>query len=374
MKLLLINSVCGIGSTGKIVARIADEYISQGNEARIAYGRSDVVPEEYLPISYRIGSAWDLNLHALSSRLFDNHGFGSRLATKKFLNWASKYNPDILWLHNLHGYYINVEMLFAWIKSRPQMQVKWTLHDCWAFTGHCTYFDYCGCNKWKTQCKNCPQIHKYPTSLLTDNSERNYMRKKKLFVGVKYMELITPSLWLASLVKESFLKYQVSVVRNTIDTSVFKPTSSEFRLKHKLLSKRIILGVASAWNERKGFCDFLKLRSLLNAQYEIVLVGLNEKQIKNLPVGITGLRRTKSPEELSEIYTSADIFFNPTYEDNFPTVNLEAEACGTPVVTYNTGGSSETIRLAKSVVIPRGNIELASHVIKSFDYYENCSH
>lgn len=366
MKLLLINSVSGIGSTGKIVARIADDYISQGHEARIAYGRSDVVPKQYEPISYRIGSSWEVKLHALSSRLLDNHGMCSKISTEKFLKWANEYNPDVLWLHNLHGYYINIEKLFSWIKSRPHMQVKWTLHDCWAFTGHCTHFDFCGCEKWKTQCSNCPQTKEYPSSFLVDNSTKNYNRKRKAFTGVKKMEIITPSKWLAGLVKDSFLKeYPLSVIPNTIDTTVFKPTASEFRKIQGLENKKIILGVANVWDARKGYQDFIKLRALLDDSFHIVLVGLTPKQIHELPKGITGITRTNSASELAAIYTAADVFFNPTYQDNYPTVNIESEACGTPVITYNTGGAPETIALGESIIIPKGNISAAKTSIES---------
>lgn len=365
MKLLLINSVCGIGSTGKIVAGIADEYIEQGHDARIAYGRSCEIPEQYKPISYRIGSSWDVRLHALSSRLFDDHGMCSKSATEKFLRWADEYNPDILWLHNLHGYYINIVKLFSWIKSRPQMQVKWTLHDCWAFTGHCTYFDFCGCEKWKTQCCNCPQKKEYPSSLFKDNSSDNYTKKRQAFTGVAKMELITPSRWLAGLVKESFLKeYPIVVVSNTIDTTVFKPTPSDFRKNYGLLNKKIILGVANVWDARKGLQDFFKLRSMLDDSFHIVLVGLSSKQMRGLPKGITGIIRTHSASELAAMYTAADVFFNPTYEDNYPTVNLEAEVCGTPVITYMTGGSSETLKTSKSALIQKGYIVKAKEIIE----------
>lgn len=370
MKLLLINSVCGIGSTGKIVTRIADDYISQGHEARIAYGRSDVFPEQYRAISYRIGSAWNVKLHALCNRLFDNHGFCSNRATKEFLSWANEYNPDVLWLHNLHGYYINIEKLFSWIKSRPQMQVKWTLHDCWAFTGHCSHFDFCGCEKWKTQCCNCPRTKEYPSSLLMDNSADNYARKRKAFTGVAKMEIIAPSRWLAGLVKESFLKeYTVTVVPNTIHTSIFKPTPSDFRAKYGLENKTIILGVANVWSKLKGLHDFVKLRALLDDSFHIVLVGLTPKQIRELPKGITGITRTNSASELAAIYTAADAFFNPTYQDNYPTVNIESEACGTPVITYNTGGSPETIKSDASIIVSKGDLDEAIHHILKHGKY-----
>ena len=355
MKVLLINSVCGIGSTGRICTDLAKKLEADGHEVKIAYGRSDVVPDQLRKYSIRIGNGVDVKMHALQTRLFDNHGLASKRATKKFLQWADEYSPDLLWLHNLHGYYINYELLFRWIKSRPGMQVKWTLHDCWAFTGHCSHFTIVKCEQWKNHCSYCPQTRLYPACYGMGATSQNFDRKREAFTGVKNMTLITPSQWLADLVKQRFLKeYPVEVHYNTIDTNVFKPTPSDFRERYGLAGKRIVLGVASIWDERKGLRDFYKLATILDDQYAIVLVGLSEKQIKELPKNILGIRRTNSPQELAAIYTAADVFFNPTHEDNYPTVNLEAEACGTRVVTYDTGGCRETIHSPESVVIPVG--------------------
>ena len=178
MKVLLINSVCGIGSTGKIVGALAEEYAAQGHEAVIAYGRDGNVPERYQPYAHRIGSDAHVKASALRSRLLDDHGFANRAATRDFLKWAEGYDPDLLWLHNIHGYYIHVGMLFDWIKSRPHMQVKWTLHDCWAFTGHCAYFTMAGCTRWQSGCGDCPQKNTYPASMLLDRSRANFDRKR----------------------------------------------------------------------------------------------------------------------------------------------------------------------------------------------------
>lgn len=356
MKVLLINSVCGIGSTGKICGAIAESYEQQGHEVKIAFGRDATVPERFARFAVRIGSDLDVKLHALRTRLLDDHGFGSRAATREFLRWADEYDPDLVWLHNIHGYYINVELLFNWIKSRPKMRVKWTLHDCWAFTGHCVHFMVAKCDAWKQGCAHCPEKKTYPASLLLDNSRQNYLRKKRAFTDVRDMTLIVPSQWLGNLVKQSFLKdYPVEVRYNTIDTNVFKPTPGDFREKYGLVGKQIILGVASVWTERKGLRDFYELRKLLDERYAIVLVGLSQKQVDSLPRGILGIVRTESPQELAAIYSCADVFFNPTYEDNYPTVNLEAESCGTRIITYNTGGCAETIRDPRSRVIAVGN-------------------
>ena len=351
----MINSVCGIRSTGRICTDLAVEFEKAGHDVRIAYGR-ETVPDNQKKYAVRIGTEFDNKISAIHTRFTDKHGFSNIKSTRKFLKWAEDYNPDLLWLHNIHGYYINIELLFKWIKSRPNMQVKWTLHDCWTFTGHCSYFTMANCNKWRTHCGECPQKRKYPASFLMDSSSENYDRKKAAFTGVKNMQLITPSKWLADLVGQSFLsEYPVEVIYNTVDESVFKPTPSSFRKKYGLEDKKIILGVASVWDERKGLDDFLKLNEMLDSRYAIVLVGLSEKQIKKLPKDIIAISRTNSVHELAAIYTAADVFVNPTYEDNYPSTNLEAQACGTPVITYDTGGSPESATRF-GVVVRKGNV------------------
>jgi len=359
MRALFINSVCGIGSTGRICTDLAQELTAQGYEVKIAYGRLDQVPQQFAAMAERIGSDTDLKIHGLRTRLLDDHGLASRKATKAFLGWADKYDPDLLWLHNIHGYYINYELLFDWIKSRPGMQVKWTLHDCWAFTGHCCYFTMAQCDKWKTGCSHCPQKSTYPASCLTDRSGKNYAQKKAAFTGVKNMTLITPSKWLADLTRESFLsEYDVEVRYNTIDTAVFRPTESSFKKDHGVENKKIILGVSNAWQEpRKGLKDFYRLAERLDERFAAVLVGMTEELIKDAPKGIITVKKTSSPAELAGIYSVAECLFNPTYEDNYPTVNLEAEACGTRVITYASGGAPETLHRTDSVAVKPGDID-----------------
>ena len=342
MKVLQINSVCGIRSTGRICTDLADVLLQDGHECKIAYGRESV-PEKYRKIAVRIGNDLDAKLHALQSRIFDNAGFGSRQATEKFIEWVKEYNPNIIHLHNIHGYYINIEVLFKYL-AESNKPVVWTLHDCWAFTGHCAYYSYVKCDKWKMGCDDCLQKKRYPSSLWLDASKKNWQKKKALFTSVKNMTLVTPSKWLANEVKKSFLSnYPMKVIANGIDLDVFKPTPSDFKEKNGLVGKKIILGVASSWSECKGLKDFIELSKILDEKYKIVLVGLSGNQIKELPENVMAISRTNNVKELAEIYTAADIFFNPTYEDNFPTVNLEAQACGTPVITYRTGGSVESV-------------------------------
>lgn len=357
MKVLLINSVCGIGSTGRICTSLAQQFEKEGHTVKIAYGRSDIVPEQFKKYAVRIGTDFDVKLHALQTRLFDTHGFGSKRVTEKFLAWAEKYNPDLVWLHNIHGYYINVEMLFDWIKSRPNMQVKWTLHDCWAFTGHCSYFTMANCNKWQTHCELCPQLHRYPTSW-RDNSKQNFDRKKAAFTGVKNMTLVCVSHWLENLVKQSFLKdYPIEVVYNTVDKTIFKPTPSDFRQKHGLENKKIILGVASVWDERKGLNDFIKLAALLDDKYAVALVGLSDKQIKLLPKNCVAVKNISTPQELAAVYSAADVFFNPSREETFGLTSLEAVLCGTPAVVYAGTACEEIAR------------QYGGHVITNLDEF-----
>ncbi len=345
MKTLLINCVCGIRSTGRICTDIAEEMEKQGNEVKIAYGR-ETVPEKYQKYAVRIGTEWSVRKNALSCRLFDNDGFVAKRATKKFLEWADKYDPDLLWLHNIHGYYINIEMLFAWIKSRPNMQVKWTLHSCWAFTGHCSYFTIVKCEQWKTHCSYCAQKRGYPASYFKDNCASNFDRKKAAFTGVQNMTIYTVSNWLANLTKQSFLgEYPIEVKYNKVDTTVFKPTPGNFRERYDLTDKKIVLGVASSWSKRKGLSDFIKLSEMLDENYQIVLVGLTDKQIKKLPKQILGIKRTNSTTELAKIYTAADVFVNPSKEETFGMTTVEALSCGTPAIVYKDTACEEIVNM-----------------------------
>lgn len=355
MKVLMINVVCGIRSTGRICTDLAAALEAQGHEVKIAYGRENV-PEQFQKYAVRIGSDLDVKLHGVKARLFDGVGFGSKPATVKFIEWVREYDPDVIHLHNIHGYYINVEVLFDYLKICGK-KIIWTLHDCWAFTGHAAYCEAANCEKWVTGCDNCPKKSDYPKSIL-DKSARNWKRKKEIFCGISNLQIVTPSQWLADLVRRSFLaQYPVTVIYNGIDTTVFKPTDGDLRQKLKVGNKKIVLGVAAVWDERKGLNDFVELSDKLDeSEYQIILVGLSKEQIEWLPGKIIGMTRTDSVQQLVELYTLAEVFVNPTYEDNYPTTNIEAIACGTPVITYDTGGSGESAKMYGTSV-PRGSVD-----------------
>lgn len=363
MKVLLINSVCGIRSTGRICTDIAEILTDNGHDCKIAYGRESV-PDKYQKYAIRIGNEFGVRIHGAMSRVFDMSGFGSRRATLNFINWLQNYDPDIIHLHNLHGYYIDIETLFDYL-SKANKPVVWTLHDCWAFTGHCTHFTVAKCNRWKNGCHNCPQKSEYPASYILDRSKQNWERKKELFTGVNKMVLVTPSHWLADQVKESFLGcYPVEVIHNGIDTNIFKPIPSDFRQRYSLIGKKVVLGVASTWNERKGMDDFKKLSDMLDESYKIVLVGLTKEQIKKIPKNIVCIERTNSAKELAEIYTAADIFVNLSLEETMGLTTVEAMACGTPAVVYNSTANAEIAKIAGGVAVDCDLISIKKAVEK----------
>lgn len=353
MRILQINSVCGVGSTGRIATDLYKVLEEQGHECCIAYGRG-TAPDGIKTI--KIGTEFDSNMHALYTRISDKTGFASTKATKKFIKQVAEYKPDIIQIHNIHGYYINIEILFNYLKQ-ADIPVIWTLHDCWSFTGHCAYFTMAGCDLWHTGCHSCPQRLAYPSSRLMDSSRWNYRRKKELFTSVKNMSLITPSEWLAGLVKQSFLKkYPIKVINNGIDLDIFKPIKSDFIEHNNLTGKFIILGVANAWDTRKGLSTFVELSKMLDEGYRIVLVGISDKQKQELPQNILAITKTDNITELAEIYTAADVFLNPSVEETMGLVTVEALACGTSAIVYNATAVPEMVDETCGIVVEEGNV------------------
>lgn len=333
-----INTVPN-GSTGGIMMKEHRELLAAGEESYAFWGRGR---EAEKPNEMKFASDVEVKLDVLQTRIDGKAGFHSKNATKRLLARLDEIQPDVVHLHNLHGYYVNIEMLFEWLANH-KCKVEWTLHDCWAFTGHCAHFTYVKCEKWKAGCGNgCPQLGTYPKTYSKASCAWNFDQKRRLFnlVPAGRMKLVTPSQWLANLVGESFLsKYPVEVRHNTIDTNVFKPTPSDFRERYGIGDRFMILGVASPWTERKGLSDFVRLAGELDSEkYAIVLVGLSEKQMKKLPEGIVGLTRTDSQIELASIYTAADLFVHPGIEETFGMTVAEAQACGATVMV--TAGSA----------------------------------
>lgn len=366
MRVLQINSVCGIRSTGRICTDIADVLRDGGDECSIAYGRESV-PGKYAEIAFRIGNDTDVKLHALASRVFDTAGFHSKDATKKLLKFIDEYAPDLIHLHNIHGYYLNVEILFNYLKQK-NTPVIWTLHDCWSFTGHCSHYAAVGCDRWRSGCYSCPQKGEYPKSILFDRSKKNYIKKKEIFCGVPNLTIVTPSRWLAEEVKRSFLgEYRVEVINNGIDLEVFKPTESDFRARYGLENKKVVLGVATAWSERKGLSKFIELAGLLGNGYKVVLVGLTDEQTANLPECVLGLARTNSAEELAGIYSAADLCLSLSEEETMGLTVVEANACGTPAAVFDKTALPELIDGRNGIVLTNTGLDHVSDKLKSLD-------
>ena len=352
-KLLQINATANWGSTGRIAEQIGRVAIEAGWESYIAYGRNAKKSESQL---FRVGSKWDTYFHVLISRLFDKAGLGSIQATRRLIDKIDEINPDVVHLHNIHGYYVNYKLLLKYFRGKD-LKVVWTFHDCWAFTGHCAHFVTADCNKWMIQCHDCHLKCSYPKSLYADNSKGNYLLKKSLCSGLK-LTVVAVSAWMNDLVRLSFLQdKQVEVIHNGVDLDVFKPS---FSVEHDGFN---VLAVSNIWNEEKGFDDIVILRSLLDESVGITVIGLTPEQIKKLPLGIKGMQRTSSVQELVEAYSAADVLVNPTYADTFPTVNLEALACGTPVITYNTGGSPEAIDEQTGIVVEQGDVKALAEAV-----------
>ena len=359
MRIAILNMVA-YGSTGKIMAQIAQVARRQGHEVRTYSAKLFSFSKKFLQPTNFEHRFWGSNgehiLHYILGSTLGRNGCYTTIGTKRLVRELKKFKPDILHLHNLHSYCINLPILFRYIKKN-NVRVIWTLHDCWTFTGQCPHFDMIGCDKWKTGCHHCPQINSYPKSRI-DNSRKMYQLKKKWFTNVKDMTLVTPSQWLADLTRQSYMReYPVRVIHNGIDLSIFKPTDSDFRTRYKCEDKKIVLGVAFGWGKRKGLDVFVELAKRLDSGYQIVLVGVDERVQGSLPNNIITIARTQNQQELAQIYSVADLFVNPTREENYPTVNMEALTCGTPVLTFCTGGSPEIIDEYCGSVVDKDDID-----------------
>ncbi len=368
MRILQINSVVGFGSTGKIVDQISSVVDLNDWDCFNVHGIKYSRPSGGNSIC--LGTKWDLHYHELYSFFFDGHGLASKKATSVLIPILFDLKPNVVHLHNIHGYYLNYPILLNYLAS-VKIPVVWTLHDCWPFTGHCCFFDRIGCDRWKTGCGHCPGLSVYPRSLFVDRSARNWRLKKECFTSVLDRLTIVPvSNWLEAFVRQSFLKdATIQTIHNGVDIETFSPKEvTSQKDKYSLGDKKVVLGVALPWTARKGFEDMIRLADILPSdEYQVMMVGLSDKQLKHLSSNIIGVKRTNSAAELAELYSLATVFVNPTYEDNFPTVNIEALACGTPVITYRTGGSPEAIDDETGIVVEKGDVTGMASAVASID-------
>ncbi|WP_047446005.1 glycosyltransferase [Alistipes sp. ZOR0009] len=360
--ILQISIEVNSGSVGRIAEQIGLEVLARGWVSYVTYARNNLPSRS---ITLKIGNKYNIYWHGLKTRIFDNHCLESKSATKKLISNIEQIRPDIIHLHHIHGYFINMKILFEYLQS-CDIPIVWTFHDCWAFTGHCAHYEFIGCEKWKTGCFSCEQKKEYPASYFIDRSKTNYLQKRALFNSLSNLTIVPVSNWLKTQVEQSFLnKNNVEVIHNGIDIDLFKPIfDSHIYSKYKITNRTIVLGVASKWDNKKGFEEFFKLNMIIKRSYTIVLVGLSKSQIKKLPDSIIGIERTENVFELAKLYSMATVFVNPTFEDTFPTTNLESLACGTPVITYRTGGSVESISEDVGFVVEKGDVD---GICKSID-------
>lgn len=354
-KILQINVVANSGSTGKITEKIGDLIIANGWESYIVYGRWARESKSQL---YHIGNRIEILTHGLLSLFFDLHGRGSIFATRNLISYIKSLQPDIIHLHNIHGYYVNYSLLFDYLETL-NIPIIWTLHDCWSFTGHCVHYTAARCNKWQNGCKDCPNRWDYPKSL-TDNSYKNYIWKKNAFTKSRNLTIVTVSKWLKEEVEKSFLnKYPITIINNGIDICTFKPKPSNIRQKYRIEKKFMILSVATQWVKRKGLDDFIKLSKIISNDICIVLVGVTNKQISKLPHNIVGIQRTEDVEEMVKLYTTADVYVSFSEEETFGMTIIESMACGTPAIVYNSTACSELINNKVGYVVNVHDVESA---------------
>lgn len=354
-KLFQINSVVNIGSTGRITEQIGSFIINKGWESYIAYGRVACSSTSKL---IKVGDKWGQKLHGLHTRILDRHGLASACATYQLVKEIQSHNPDIIHLHNIHGYYLNYKILFDFL-AEQSTPIVWTLHDCWAFTGHCTHFSDINCLKWQTHCFECPKKRNYPESLFLDNSYNNFEYKKKYFNKLSNLTLVTVSHWLASMVNQSFLsKHPLQVIHNGVGIHDFYPKADtvELNAKYGFNNRKVLLAVATSWSKNKGWEDYIKLAELLPAEYVIVLVGVTKKQNALLPPDIIGIERTESLQELARLYSHAEVLLNLSYQETFGMTTIEASACGTPTIVYNVTASPELVTEETGAIVESGNI------------------
>lgn len=355
-KTLVSINMTACGSTGNIMKSLSRLVEAHGWQAYMAY--PEKANADIKERSIKIGNVFFRKVNRRFAMITGYMDCFSWISTLCLVRKLKKIKPDILHLHNLHDCYLHMPRLFKYIKKN-NVSVVWTLHDCWSFTGKCAHFSFVGCNKWKTGCSHCDQVNIYPRAY-TDRTKALWKLKKKWFTGVENLTLVTPSRWLADLVGQSYLQgYPIKVINNGIDLNLFKPTRGNFRERHNLSPEiNILLSIAFGWAGKKGLDVILELSKRLDPdKYRIVMVGTNEYLDSILPANIISIHRTNNQIELAEIYSEADLLLNATREDTFPTVNMEAIACGTPVLTFRTGGSPEILSPKTGSVVECNDVD-----------------
>lgn len=356
MRVFQVNTVCGIKSTGRIAAEIGRMVEKDGGACRIGCG-ANFVPEEAARMAFKTLSVPKRRLYSLITRYFDADTCFNITGTRRLIREMERFGPDVVHLHNLHGGYLHAGTLFRYLKKKG-VPVVWTLHDCWPFTGHCAYFDYSGCERWKTGCRDCPQQRSYPVCLGLDGSRRNYARKRRQFTSLDNLTMVVPCEWMKQPLSQSFMhKYPVRTIYNGVDLNSFRPVESDIRKRHGLENSVLVLAVASDWDERKGLRYLIQAAEKLGGEYRFAVIGLSCAQVQELPQGMIGIEHTASVQELAEWYSAADCLANPSMEDNMPMVNLEALACGTPVVTFRTGGCPEAVDEETGIVVEKADVD-----------------
>lgn len=360
--LLQIDACRNYGSTGRINEQIGLLAEQNGWTSYIAHGSRYVNPSQLKSI--QVVSTLEEYWHALESKIFDNHGLSSRIATKRFVKKVKKIRPTLIHLHTIHGYYLNYKILFEYL-AEANIPVVWTLHDCWNFTGHCGYFSALGCFRWQSMCNNCPGIKKYPSSILFDRSMKNFEMKKKYFTSVQNLTLVPVSNWLAELVNHSFFKncsnVKVRTIHNGVDINLFQPELINTINSRKKIGVAendfMAIACATTWTVSKGLNDYIELSKLISDKTKLVLVGVSDEIKTQLPKNIIALSRTDNVQELASLYSAADVVLNLSYEETFGLTTVEGMACGTPTIVYNATASPELVTDEVGFIVETGDIE-----------------
>lgn len=373
--LLQINVDSNANSTGVIASQIGELAISKGWESYIAYSRS---LRESKNKNIKIGNSFTYKMHWWFTRFFDCQGLLSIFSTLRFISKIKQIAPNIIHIHVIHDYYINYPLLFRFLKKRD-IPVVWTMHDCWAVTGHCAHFDYVGCERWKTTCYSCPQRRSYSPSLI-DNSRCNHVLKKKFLTSVPNLTIVSVSNWLSTIFEQSFLSsFDNRKIYNGIDLNIFRISQTFVVEKYNLLNKKILVAVSSTWTEKKGLLDYIELAKILDNNFQVVLIGyIAEKYKKIIPREILTIPRTKDQQELVEWYNAADVVLNLSYEETFGLTTIEGFACGTPSIVGHKTASPELVSEDTGIVVECGNVNQiikAINIITSKEkshYQHNC--